>query len=153
MLCDVCFRMLRGQEGRIWKGTYDLHFKHHTTGKGLRRAAKMNCGICRVLYEELQPKVDPATSIEQMELEVQASLSVLNDRAEDLYRLDFKLRCDRVRSRRTFVLKKCSKCPNLQYTQFEFNTLIWCVCKTRAIPHFGHRFRTTHLQTKCISSL
>lgn len=112
MLCDVCFRMLRGQEGRIWKGTYDLHFNHHTNGKDLRRSAKMNCGICRVLFEELLPKLDPAIPIDQKELSVTASLSLLSHpRLQHLYRLDFKLRCGRVRSQRTFILKRTSKTP------------------------------------------
>lgn len=56
MICDTCFKMLRGQDGRIWKGTYDLNFKHHTRMKNLRRSADMHCGICRVLFVELQAK-------------------------------------------------------------------------------------------------
>jgi hypothetical protein len=57
MLCDTCFRMLRGQDGRIWKGTYDLNFNHHTQMKDLNRSADMHCGICRILFEELQTKL------------------------------------------------------------------------------------------------
>ena len=107
MLCNVCFRMLRGQEGRIWKGTYDLHFTHHSAGKELRRSALINCGICRVLFEELQTKVDHTLVFDDLELLVTASLSVLDHpRVQHLYRLDFKLRCNRIRSQRTFVLKR-----------------------------------------------
>lgn len=61
MLCDVCFRMLRGQDGRVWKGTYDLHFQHHSDEDSLHRSAGMNCGICRVLYEELSSKKSNST--------------------------------------------------------------------------------------------
>ncbi|KAF1949897.1 HET-domain-containing protein [Byssothecium circinans] len=109
MLCDVCFRMLRGQEGRIWKGTYDLHYAHHYDGKTFLRSAMMNCGICRVLFEELELKLqcDNGTPLEERDLNITASLSVLHHpRVSHLYRLDFKMRCDRIRSQRTFLLKK-----------------------------------------------
>ena len=113
MLCDVCFRMLRSQEGRIWKGTYDLYFTHHTQEEDLQRSAKMNCGICRVLSEELKQKrlkTDPALEIDKEELSVTASLAVLDHpRVHDLYRLDFKLRCGRTRYQRTFILKRTSE--------------------------------------------
>jgi hypothetical protein len=56
MICDTCFKMLRGQDGRIWKGTYDLNFNHHTQMKDLRRSADMHCGICRVLFAELRTR-------------------------------------------------------------------------------------------------
>lgn len=105
--------MLRGQEGRIWKGTYDLHFNHHTKGKDLRRSAEMNCGICRVLWEELEEKLEkhgPSLDVDHRELTVTASLSVLDHpRLKHLYRLDFKIRCDRTRCQRTFVLKRTSE--------------------------------------------
>jgi hypothetical protein len=56
MICATCFKMLRGQDGRIWKGTYDLNFNHHTQMKDLRRSADTHCGICRILFAELQTK-------------------------------------------------------------------------------------------------
>lgn len=107
MLCEACFRMLRGQGGRIWKGTFDLHFNHHDNGKDLIDSARMHCGICRVLYEELQSKFDDTIVIEDQPLSIAASLSVIDHpRVQHLYRLDFKLRCGRIRGRRTFVLKR-----------------------------------------------
>lgn len=83
----------------------------------------MNCGICRVLFEELVPKVYPTfpldqknvsteqeLSIDRRELSITASLSVLqHDDVKDLYRLDFKMRCDGIRGQRTFVLKRTSQ--------------------------------------------
>lgn len=45
--------MLRGQEGRRWKGTYDLHFEHHRNAESLMQSVAMDCNICRVLCEEL----------------------------------------------------------------------------------------------------
>ncbi|KAF2691705.1 HET-domain-containing protein [Lentithecium fluviatile CBS 122367] len=120
MLCDACFRMLRGQEGRIWKGTYDLHFNRHTNGQELKKSANMNCGICRVLYEELHSNND---TIDEMELLVSASLSVLfHPRVQHLYRLDFKLRYGSVRSQRTFILKKTNSGDPLFRTPISHNT-------------------------------
>jgi hypothetical protein len=66
MICDTCFKMLRGQDGRIWKGTYDLNFNHHTQIKDLHRSADMHCGICRVLFAELQTR----TASREQELSV-----------------------------------------------------------------------------------
>jgi hypothetical protein len=54
MICETCFKMLRGQDGRVWRGTYDLNFNHHTQMKNLRYSAHMHCGICRVLFADLQ---------------------------------------------------------------------------------------------------
>lgn len=152
MLCDVCFRMLRGQDGRVWKGTYDLHFNHHSSWGSLRRSADMNCGICRVLHEELQSKHqatsrssttetksapvsnpqyqhEPAVkgndggaenlplknsrptlrsaNSREPQFSISAMLSKLHHaRVDELYRLDFKMRYDRTRCRRTFILQK-----------------------------------------------
>jgi hypothetical protein len=79
MLCDTCFRMLRGQDGRIWKGTYDLNFNHHTQMKDLNRSADMHCGICRILFEELQTKLGlssiippPSTPPSQLQIVVRS---------------------------------------------------------------------------------
>jgi hypothetical protein len=150
MLCDVCFRMLRGQDGRVWKGTYDLHFKHHPDPKSLLRSAGMNCGVCRVLHEELQSKLEatgvntmtdnkstqtpimqdfplngttvgdslsnrsspkcPTVASKEPQFNISAMLSVLDHpRVKDLYRLDFKIRHDRTRCKRTFILQKNGK--------------------------------------------
>lgn len=157
MLCDVCFRMLRGQDGRVWKGTYDLHFNHHSDWNSLRRSADMNCGICRVLHEELRSKhqaTSRSSTIESKpapisaqqyqgesddkvkikdegtealpsnsprlklrsasskdpQFSISAMLSKLHHaRVDELYRLDFKMRYDRTRCRRTFILQKNGK--------------------------------------------
>lgn len=155
MLCDVCFRMLRGQDGRVWKGTYDLHFTHHRDRTSLRRSADMNCGICRVLHEELQSKLDATLAVsladakttepstiqsavarsasvngavrnssrstsssrrrqttdpKETQFNISAMLSVLDHpRVKDLYRLDFKMRLDRTRCKRIFILQKNGK--------------------------------------------
>ncbi|KAF2643375.1 hypothetical protein P280DRAFT_251244 [Massarina eburnea CBS 473.64] len=109
MICDTCFRMLRGQEGRIWKGTYDLHFVHHTNGETFCQSAKMSCGICRVLLEELELKCrTEATPLKFAELSITASLSrpPREPHLYHLYQLDFKLKCDNIRSKRTFLLKE-----------------------------------------------
>lgn len=57
MICNTCFKMLRGQDGRIWKGTYDLNFTHHTQMTDLCHSADEHCGICRVLFAELQSRL------------------------------------------------------------------------------------------------
>ena len=161
MLCDVCFRMLRGQDGRVWKGTYDLHFKHHPDWNSLRRSAGMNCGICRVLHEELQSRVDatagsstidikpahsssrqsseaqdattkrnansgaiqssssqrPTADLRGPQFHISAMLSVLDHpRVKDLYRLDFRMRYDRTRCKRTFILQKNGKTTTIAFS-------------------------------------
>jgi hypothetical protein len=115
MLCEACWGMLRRQEGRIWKGTYDLHFNHHADTKTLRRSKEMNCGICRVLFHELQSKVDSVAKFDDLPLTVTASLFIPNPRVDHLYRLDFKLQSNQIRCQRTFVLKETSKKPCLYF--------------------------------------
>ncbi|KAJ9655038.1 hypothetical protein H2201_008890 [Coniosporium apollinis] len=69
----------------------------------------MNCGICRVIYDEFRSKWDSDKVPDEKDLFITAGLSILaNSRAQNLYRLDFKLRYDRVRCQRTFILKKTS---------------------------------------------
>lgn len=51
--------MLRGQEGFIWKGTYDLHFKHHETVGTLRSSAQLKCNICRILLDTFPKNLEP----------------------------------------------------------------------------------------------
>src|SRR3954454_6590311 len=54
MICSVCYRMLRGQYGRQWKGTYDLYFIHHTERLHLKQSADASCCICRLIWQEVQ---------------------------------------------------------------------------------------------------
>jgi hypothetical protein len=53
MICQVCSLMLRWQKGRQWRGTFDLHFQHHSNRRELQKSADMGCSICEVLWEEL----------------------------------------------------------------------------------------------------
>jgi len=53
MICTTCYCMLRGQTGRQWRGTFDLHFNHHSTLYSLERSARMGCCICRIIWDEL----------------------------------------------------------------------------------------------------
>lgn len=177
MLCDVCFRMLRGQDGRVWKGTYDLHFKHHLDQRSLRRSADMNCGICRVLHEEWQSMLEatlgasasdtkkeiatdsatyrksrsnspgvrtPTAEWKGPQFNISAILSVLDHpRVKDLYRLDFKMRHDRTRRKRTFILQKNGKDSSLGP-----DTCLHSA-KTRVTHSFGHNYRIILLPMKC----
>src|SRR3954468_14322154 len=54
MLCAVCYGMLRGHQGSQWRGTFDLHFDHHSNRRELKNSADMSCCICRSLYSELE---------------------------------------------------------------------------------------------------
>jgi hypothetical protein len=56
MLCTICYDMLRGQEGRQWRGTYDLIFAHHASRVGLKKSAEMSCCICRIVYDEVETR-------------------------------------------------------------------------------------------------
>jgi hypothetical protein len=53
MICAVCYDMLRGHQGSQWRGTFDLHFDHHTNRRQLKQSARMSCCICRSLLTEL----------------------------------------------------------------------------------------------------
>lgn len=123
--------MLRGQVGRQWRGTYDLHFDHHDSIKTLKASHGMGCGICQALYEELMAgtesnlgldyKIDKErTPDESGDNEAETALSghstallgVIHDiEDDDVFRLDFKLdwilgeQTPRV-MRRTFALKQ-----------------------------------------------
>lgn len=123
--------MLRGQVGRQWRGTYDLHFDHHDSIETLKASHGMGCGICQVLYEELLAgaesnlcldyKIDKEqTPDESGYNETEADLSahstallgVIHDiKDDDVFRLDFKLdwilgeQTSRI-MRRTFALKE-----------------------------------------------
>lgn len=123
MLCDVCFCMLRSQEGRIWKGTYDLHFNHHMSGKNLCHSAKMNCGICRVLLEELRSHIGPEKNCDELPITITASLFVPNPKMDQVYCLNLRLRYDQIRCQRTFVLKETSEIPNRLAMVFLANTI------------------------------
>jgi len=54
MICSVCYRMLRGHEGSLWRGTFDLQLRHHVDMDGLEKSAKMGCFICGPIYSEVQ---------------------------------------------------------------------------------------------------
>lgn len=45
--------MLRGQEGRQWRGTFDLHFAHHHSRSSLTASADMGCCFCSGLWTEM----------------------------------------------------------------------------------------------------
>jgi hypothetical protein len=156
MLCDVCFRMLRGHEGRIWTGTHDLQLNHHTKMNVFRRSAMINCGICRTLFDELMPKVnvlfspsqneysaEQELSIDKMELSVIASLSVQKYKnIKELYRLDFKMKCNDITGQRTFILKGTSVSSQPEgdcQIVYLFSTT-----QTRSILRLERRSRTVH---------
>jgi hypothetical protein len=100
--------MFRAQKGRQWKGTYDLQFQHHSTVKSLRSSFDGNCGICRVLYEDLKAEVEKIGDdlIDDDDLESTTYISVLE---EDAFRADFKLKYLGIRAQHTFILKVASK--------------------------------------------
>ena len=54
MICRVCYGVLRGHQGSQWRGTFDLHFDHHTSRQELENSAEMSCVICRSLSYELK---------------------------------------------------------------------------------------------------
>lgn len=120
--------MLRGQVGRQWRGTYDLHFDHHHSIKTLEASHNMGCGICRILYEEFiassQKDIGPSdeeqapNGLRNHEVETGLSarstalLCIIHDiEYHDVFRLDLKLEWARGDDhqgiiKRTFVLKQ-----------------------------------------------
>jgi hypothetical protein len=53
MICAVCYGVLRGHVGSQWRGTFDLHFDHHSNRKELQNSASMSCCICRSLWAQV----------------------------------------------------------------------------------------------------
>jgi len=54
MICATCYCMLRGQVGRQWMGTWDLHFNHQKDKYTLKGSADMGCCICASIYYKLR---------------------------------------------------------------------------------------------------
>lgn len=124
MLCDKCWGMLRGHEGRVWKGTCKLHFDQHQDLQNLQDSAERHCGICRKLLQEWR-KEDGAVDQQQIgssepsretdstttePFSSTASLSVVRDVDKyDLFRLDFDLKRGEKIRKRTFVLKQTGR--------------------------------------------
>jgi hypothetical protein len=107
MLCDVCWFMLRGHERLVWRGTYDLDFRHHETAEALRKSAELKCSICRTLQDILEAGLSPAEISAIESLVITARLSLQNrDPRNTLYRLDFRLQGDALEKKRTFILKE-----------------------------------------------
>ncbi|KAF2766267.1 HET-domain-containing protein [Teratosphaeria nubilosa] len=90
MLCGTCYGMLRGQQGRQWRGTFDLHFDHHKHARSLETSAEMGCCICRVLWEEHQNAGLDVTQEADQDFATRAFLSEVLKR-RGAYRLDFKM--------------------------------------------------------------
>lgn len=109
MICAVCYRMLRGQDGRQWRGTFDLHFDHQTTKSGLVLSAEMGCCICRTISYELSQLYQGDTYPKDRGRFITAFLSEVPEVHEQrgLYRLDFKLSDSRRLG--TFLLQQTSK--------------------------------------------
>jgi hypothetical protein len=127
MICAVCYGLLRGQEGRQWRGTFDLIFDHHANLLGLKRSADMNCRICRSVFGELLQRAEMSSEERKWPIGdwgarisskersgraglITAYLSEVYESKQDLkaYRLDLKLRSERVG---TFVLQQTGKKP------------------------------------------
>lgn len=114
MLCKVCWRMLREQVGRQWKGSYDLHFSHHESFEELKASHNMGCGICRVLFEKLLQQLDGNEDVDRQRevgsFHSSAFLAVAPDfEGEEVFRLDFKLELGspaELIGVRTFVLQQ-----------------------------------------------
>lgn len=136
MICTTCYCMLRGQTGRQWRGTYDIHFSHHPTLYSLERSATMSCCICRIIWDELTENyqgtrlvkvlqknlrtssdldrfVDSNRTQASSERQVQFLRAFLSEvqggQDNDLYRLDFRLVDSDSKRLATFLLEKSSK--------------------------------------------
>lgn len=134
MLCDKCWAMLRGHEGRVWKGTYILQFEHHQNLLALEDSANRHCSICRKLHEEwlreddaalAQPSPQPVGEVQSSDSEQrnetgistiepfssEASISMVRvDDVDRIFRLNFVLKSAQRRRTRTFVLKPTGQC-------------------------------------------
>ncbi|KAF3015818.1 hypothetical protein E8E14_002512 [Neopestalotiopsis sp. 37M] len=104
--------MLRGQNQRLWKGTYDLHFTHHDSLEKLKISTTEFCGICQAIWEELKLKLNPKEPNVAEKLLITASISAIPGKeTTQSWRLDFKINYAEISARRTFVLKEISELP------------------------------------------
>lgn len=138
MLCDKCWGMLRGHEGKVWKGTYILHFDHHQDLEMLRKSAELHCSICRKLFGEwtkqdfaafdaqpLDQPQEPRKEANTKAFSSTASLSVVRGVDKyDLFRLDFRLECETKVRRRTFVLKQTGQSRYIRVSQGNWTHLL-----------------------------
>ncbi|CAG8952810.1 hypothetical protein HYFRA_00007522 [Hymenoscyphus fraxineus] len=131
MICETCYAMLRGHVGGQWRGTYDLHFRHHNDRSSLENSNIMNCGICRCIYAELcayegkdQYKVTKTASHGKQLMS--AFLSAISgpewdrDRGQNAFRLDFKFK--ELAKVGTFVLKESTESYSTRHTPFAKTT-------------------------------
>lgn len=110
MLCYTCFYMLRRQDRRQWKGTFELQLDHHDSVKALRKSFKEHCGICRAIWEELSLKLSPEEPDDAEKLSITASIAAIPDQETTRsWRLEFKIYYATVTCQRTFVLKKTGR--------------------------------------------
>jgi hypothetical protein len=84
-----------------------LQFKHHSSVNSLENSSDGNCGICRVLYEDLTTEIGGEELSKEEGLETTAYLSLLDEGA---YRVDFRLRYNGIRFEHTFILKASGRC-------------------------------------------
>jgi hypothetical protein len=81
--------------------------------KDLYGSKKMNCGICRVLFEELESKLNSklgdVKKSDARTIDVKASLFIPTPREDHLYCLKFKLRYEKIQCQRSFVLRETGK--------------------------------------------
>ncbi|KAI9774261.1 MAG: hypothetical protein M1840_004155 [Geoglossum simile] len=127
MICAACYGMLRGQDKRQWRGTFDLHFDHHTHRWELERSAEIGCCICRSIQYELRkfdhtggPSPDEYRDPTRQGSFISAFLSEVHEK-QGLYRLDFKLHDSR--SLGTFLLQQTrNESETRLYTPISKNT-------------------------------
>jgi hypothetical protein len=138
MICTTCYCMLRGQTGRQWRGSFDIHFSHHPTSYSLELSAAMSCCICRIIWDELtengqgaklakllQKDLRMPSDVERLlkfrrttsgsELQVQFLRAFLSEvqggQDNEFCRLDFRLVDSDTKILATFLLKKSSEWP------------------------------------------
>ncbi|KAL5120569.1 hypothetical protein ACEQ8H_001588 [Pleosporales sp. CAS-2024a] len=58
MVCTKCRNMLTKQAGRVWKGSFELDYEHHTQGSELLESVQQSCMICHRLYDEFEAKIE-----------------------------------------------------------------------------------------------
>ncbi|KAK7942730.1 uncharacterized protein PG986_011843 [Apiospora aurea] len=110
MLCATCWKNLRGQDGRVWKGTYNLYYHQDQAPAQLRSAGKSGCQVCRPIYSLYEDR-RRSLGYEQTEKEISidASLFVVdNEEKPELYRLNYNLQQGKLRIKQTFVLQEAS---------------------------------------------
>lgn len=94
MICNICFKMLRGQVGRQWRGSWDPSFDHQPSLGSLQDSARSECFICRRILEDMPPGHRRSKHVSSRQKPTFIAAHIMALERGDYYRLEFTLHGD-----------------------------------------------------------